>query len=254
MELQEILESIQKKQITITHAKKLLDLYALQKIENIAQVDIGRSRRRGIPEVIFAESKKYDEIKKIVIKVLEKSDNVIISRLKKKDYTKIIEYAKKNKKKIDIGKNTTSIIIYNKKPKRFVGTVGIITAGTSDIGIGEEARLMCTAMKCKCICNYDVGVAGLQRIFPVLKEMISNNVKCIIVIAGMEGALATVVSTLSSVPVIGVPASVGYGYGEKGVAALASMLQSCALGLAVVNIDNGIGAGAIASQIAKKSD
>ena len=105
-------------------------------------------------------------------------------------------------------------------------------------------------MNCECITSYDIGIAGLHRTFPILKEFIKAEVNVIIVAAGMDGALASVVSSTVNVPVIGVPTSVGYGYGEKGVAALASMLQSCSLGLSVVNIDNGIGAGAVASKIA----
>ena len=104
-------------------------------------------------------------------------------------------------------------------------------------------------MNCECITSYDVGIAGLHRIFPVLKEFTKSEVDAIIVVAGMEGALASVVSSSVNVPVVGVPTSVGYGYGEKGVAALAAMLQSCSLGLTVVNIDNGIGAGAAAAKI-----
>ena len=143
---------------------------------------------------------------------------------------------------------------YSKKPIKFYGgNVGIITAGTSDIGVAEEARLMCEAMNCKTITSYDVGVAGIQRVFPILKKMIEKEVDCIVVAAGMEGALATLVSSMVDIPVIGLPTSVGYGYGEKGIAALASMLQSCSLGLSVVNIDNGIAAGAIAANIANRT-
>ena len=141
-------------------------------------------------------------------------------------------------------------MIYKKLIKKTGGKIGIITAGTSDISVAEEARLMCEAMNCECITSYDIGIAGLHRTFPILKEFIKAEVNVIVVAAGMEGALASVVSSTVSVPVIGVPTSVGYGYGEKGVAALASMLQSCSLGLSVVNIDNGIGAGAVASKIA----
>ena len=130
--------------------------------------------------------------------------------------------------------------------------VGIIAAGTSDIYVGEEARLVCESMNCDCICSYDVGIAGLHRIFPVLKQFIESEVNVIIVVAGMEGALASIVSSIADVPVIGVPTSIGYGYGEKGIAALASMLQSCSLGLTVVNIDNGVGAGAAAANIANR--
>ena len=133
------------------------------------------------------------------------------------------------------------------------GKVGILSAGTSDIGVAEEARLMVLAMNCDCICSYDVGIAGIHRMFPVLKDFIKNDVDSIIVVAGMEGALASIVSSLVDIPIIGVPTSVGYGYGEKGISALASMLQSCSLGLSVVNIDNGIGAGAIAANIANRA-
>jgi len=177
---------------------------------------------------------------------------VLVSRIKQKDYTKVLEFAKKNKYKIKKGKNTTALLIYKKNIKKTGGKVGIIGAGTSDIGVGEEARLVCESMNCDCLCSYDVGIAGLHRIFPVIKQFIESEVGVIIVVAGMEGALASIVTSVADVPVIGVPTSIGYGYGEKGVAALASMLQSCSLGLTVVNIDNGVGAGAAAANIANK--
>jgi NCAIR mutase (PurE)-related protein len=252
MELDEILASLKSGKITVPSARKLLSLYSIEKIENFAKIDTGRKNRRGIPEVVFAENKQYDEIKKITQKVLKKSNLVLISRLKKNDYKKILEFSKKSKFKTELGKNSTSILIYKKPLKKDHGKVGILTAGTSDIGVAEEARLMCEAMNCKCTSSYDVGVAGIHRVMPVLKEFIKKEVDSIIVVAGMEGALATLVSSCVDIPVIGVPTSVGYGYGEKGVAALASMLQSCALGLAVVNIDNGIGAGAMAASIANR--
>ncbi|MEM3034624.1 MAG: nickel pincer cofactor biosynthesis protein LarB [Candidatus Nitrosocaldus sp.] len=134
----------------------------------------------------------------------------------------------------------------------YTGTVGVITAGTSDIGVAEEAKLVAEAMGCKVITSYDVGVAGLHRLFPILKDMLTKDVDAIVVVAGMEGALPSVVASLVDVPVIGVPTSVGYGFGTGGVAALTSMLQSCTLGLAVVNIDNGVGAGVLAAMIAKR--
>jgi len=238
--------------MTVPNARKLLSLYSLEKIEDFAKIDTGRKFRRGIPEVIFAEQKQLSEIKKIIQRVLKKSNSILVSRLKRNDYIKILEFSKKNKLKIEIGKNSTSILIYKKPLKKNKGRIGILTAGTSDIGVAEEARLMCEAMNCQCFSSYDVGVAGLHRVFPILKEFIKKEVDSIIVVAGMEGALATLVSSSVNVPVIGVPTSVGYGYGEKGIAALASMLQSCSLGLAVVNIDNGIGAGAMASSIANR--
>ncbi|MGV7226452.1 MAG: nickel pincer cofactor biosynthesis protein LarB [Nitrosopumilus sp.] len=253
MEIHKILESLKEGKISVNNAKKLLSLYSIEEVEGFAKIDINRRNRRGIPEVVFAETKELEEIKKIAKKTLEKTNSVIISRIKKKDYPKILAYAKKLKVKIKTGKNSSSILLFKKPIKFQGGKVGIMTAGTSDIGVAEEARLMCEAMNCKCIISYDVGVAGIQRVFPILKEMINEDVDCVIVAAGMEGALATLVSTLVDIPIIGIPTSVGYGYGEKGIAALASMLQSCSLGLSVVNIDNGIAAGGIAANIANRA-
>lgn len=253
MEILDVLESLKSGKISVSRAKKLLSLYSIEKIEDFAQIDMGRRYRKGIPEVVFAERKQLDEIKKIITKILAKSNSVLISRIQKQDYSKIIAFAKKNKFKIKDGKNTTALLLYKKEQKSSGGIVGIITAGTSDIGVAEEARLTCEAMNCTCICSYDVGIAGLHRIFPIIKKFVQQNVDVIVVAAGMEGALASVVASLVDVPVIGLPTSVGYGYGEKGVAALASMLQSCSLGLSVVNIDNGIGAGAVAANIANVS-
>ena len=209
--------------------------------------------RKGIPEVIFAERKQLVETKKIISKVLKKSNSILVSRIQKKDYSKIIDFSKKNNFKIKKGKNTTTVLIFKKTIKKSGAKIGIITAGTSDIGIAEEAKLMCESMNCECITSYDIGIAGLHRTFPILKEFVKADVDVIIVAAGMEGALASVVSSMVNVPVIGVPTSVGYGYGEKGIAALASMLQSCSLGLSVVNIDNGIGAGAVGAKIANQN-
>ena len=251
MNVEQIFQSLQKGKISPSRAEKLLSLYSIEKIGNIAQIDTGRKNRKGIPEIIFAERKHLLDLKKIIKKTLVKNNEVLVSRIKQKDYTKILEFAK-NKYKIKKGKNTTAVLVYKKNIKKTGGKVGIIGAGTSDIGVGEEARLVCESMNCDCLCRYDVGIAGLHRIFPVIKQFIESEVDVIIVVAGMEGALASVVTSVADVPVIGVPTSIGYGYGAKGVAALASMLQSCSLGLTVVNIDNGVGAGAAAANIANR--
>ncbi len=253
MEIHEILESVKVGRTSVNDAKKLLSLHSIEEIEGFVKIDINRRKRRGIPEVVFAENKELDEIKKIAKKTLEKTNSVIISRIKKEDYPKIMTFAKKLKVKIKTGKNSSTLLLFKKPIKFQGGKIGIMTAGTSDIGVAEESRLMCEAMNCKCVISYDVGIAGIQRIFPVLKEMVDKEVDCIIVAAGMEGALATLVATLVDIPIIGIPTSVGYGYGEKGIAALASMLQSCSLGLSVVNIDNGIAAGGIAANIANRA-
>jgi len=253
LEINEILESVKSGKISTSSAKKLLTLYSIEEVEGIAKIDINRRKRRGVPEVIFAETKELEDIKKIIKKTLEKTNSVVISRIKKEDYKKIMAFVKRLKVKVKTGKNSSSILLFKKPIKFQGGKVGILTAGTSDIGVAEEARLMCEAMNCKCITSYDVGVAGIQRIFPILKKIVKEDVDCIIVAAGMEGALATLVSTMVDIPIIGIPTSVGYGYGGKGIAALASMLQSCSLGLSVVNIDNGIAAGGIAANIANRA-
>ena len=230
MDISDVLNSLDQGKISVSKAKKLLELYSIEEVENFAKIDINRKMRKGIPEVIFAERKQLVETKKIISKVLKKSNSILVSRIQKKDYSKIIDFSKKNNFKIKKGKNTTTVLIFKKTIKKSGAKIGIITAGTSDIGIG-----------------------GLHRTFPILKEFVKADVDVIIVAAGMEGALASVVSSMVNVPVIGVPTSVGYGYGEKGIAALASMLQSCSLGLSVVNIDNGIGAGAVAAKIANQN-
>ena len=249
MDVSDILESVKNGKLSIKEAKKQLSLYSIEEIENFAKIDLGREARKGIPEVIFAERKEKSEVKKIIKNVLKKTNAIVVSRIPKKNYQDICNYCRKNNFKISTGQNCTTIMVYNKPPNKTKGKIGIITAGTSDIGVAEESRLMWEAMNCNCITSYDVGIAGLHRIFPVLKKFVKSGVDAIIVVAGMEGALASVVSSTVNVPIIGVPTSIGYGYGEKGVAALAAMLQSCSLGLTVVNIDNGIGAGAAAAKI-----
>lgn len=138
MEIHEILESLKKGKISTSNAKKLLTLYSIEEIEGIAKIDINRRKRKGIPEVIFAESKKTDEIKKIIKKTLEKTNSVVVSRINKEDYSKIMSFAKKLKMKIKVGKNSSTLLLYKNPIKFEGGKIGILTAGTSDIGVAEE--------------------------------------------------------------------------------------------------------------------
>lgn len=255
MDVLDVLHYLERGEIGVAKAHELLSLHSIEKVENYANLDVGRRFRRGVPEVVFGENKSYEELKKIIPASLKKFDNVVVSRIKTTDYKKLIGFLRKNGLKVKTGQKTTTIIVYKKNPRSSMTSakVGILTGGTSDIGVAEDAKLICESMGCACMCKYDVGIAGIHRVFPALKDMIENNVQAMIVVAGMEGALPSVVCSLVDIPVIGVPTSVGYGYGEKGVAALASMLQSCTLGLSVVNIDNGIGAGGIAASIARRT-
>ncbi len=143
MKVNEILESVKSGKISTKDAKKLLTLYSIEEVENFAKIDINRSKRRGVPEVIFAETKELDDIKKIVKKTLEKTNSVLVSRIKKDDYKKLLLFVKKLKVQVNTGKNSSTILIFKKPIKFQGGTVGILTAGTSDIGVAEESRLMC---------------------------------------------------------------------------------------------------------------
>lgn len=252
MDLRTILDRFARGAISFDKAQKEIAINAIEHVEDIARLDIGRESRRGLPEIILAEHKEYADTVKIAVAAAGRSGQVVVSRIKKRDLKRLVAALQKKGLKVEVGKNSTTILAIQKPTTQQRGTIGVVAAGTSDIGVAEESRLVAEAMGCKVITSYDVGIAGIHRLFPVLKDMLSKNVGAIVVVAGMEGALASVVASMVDVPVIGVPTSVGYGFGSEGVAALASMLQSCTLGLVVVNIDNGVGAGAFAASIAKK--
>lgn len=255
MDLDVLLKEYNTGKISLEHFKKIISYTYVENIgNNIANLDIHREIRRGIPEIIYGERKSYLDILVILKRIIKKNEKVIISRTPKEYIKKIREFSRKNSLYFEIGKNSSTILISKDRVMKTNpnSKIGIFSAGTSDVGIAEEARLVSKAMGCDAIVSYDVGIAGIHRIFPSLKKMISDNVHAIVVVAGMEGALASIVSSCVDIPVIGVPTSIGYGFGSNGIAALSTMLQSCALGLTVVNIDNGIGAGAFASLIANR--
>lgn len=252
MQLGDILEKLASGKISVEQARRMLSIHSVEYVEDFAKLDVGRDMRRGMPEVVFAENKSYSDLTKIAEAALKRKGSVIISRIKNNDMKKLQNRLKK-KAKVVANDRARALVASRNKHNSSGGRVGVVTAGTSDIAVAEEAKLMAEAMGCRTVASYDVGIAGMHRMFPTLKEMLSTGVDAIIVVAGMEGALASVVATLVDVPVIGVPTSVGYGFGSDGMAALASMLQSCTLGLAVMNIDNGIGAGALAATIANRA-
>lgn len=253
MPLDDILSALSSGKIPVEEARRLLSLHAIEEVEGFARVDLNRGARRGVPEVVLAESKRSDEVRKIAERVVEKAGSVVISRMKGSDEREITDLARESGYMVMRGRGCSTVVVHKAPLARSGGRVGILAAGTSDIGVAEESRLVAESMGCECTTGYDVGVAGIHRVMPVLKQLVGDGADAIVVVAGMEGALATVVASLVDIPVIGVPSSVGYGYGGKGVAALASMLQSCSLGLAVVNIDNGVAAGAVAANIANRA-
>lgn len=230
-----------------------ISMFSVESIEdNLAKIDIGREIRISTPEVILSEGKYPKDVIRIALSVLTKKDVVLISRIKENHFPELRSAFKRKRLMIEVGRGRSTMLVSNKfsfLANDNKSKIGILAAGTADIGVAEEARLIAKVMGCSSLLSYDVGIAGLHRLFPMLKEMISQDVDAIIVIAGMEGALPSVVSSLVDIPVIAVPTSTGYGFGSNGVAALGTMLQSCTLGMAVMNIDNGIGAGAFAATI-----
>ena len=255
MNIRTILREFEKGRLSIDEVEKKISVHSIEfAAGNIAQLDTAREIRKGIPEVVFGEYKSQSEIIKIVNAIIRRNDSVVVSRIQKADLPKLVSLLRKKDLKVEVGQFSTTILISRKSftlTKR-MPKIGIICAGTSDIGVAEECRLIAKSMDCDSMISYDVGIAGLHRLFPALRQMVEQDVEAIVVVAGMEGALASVVSSMVHLPVIGVPTSVGYGFGSAGIAALASMLQSCTFGLVVVNIDNGIGAGAFAALIAKR--
>ena len=185
--------------------------------------------------------------------MLAKNGRVIISRCSKKQVSALCKAVPADAflQKFEHAK----MVVLKKKGfdvKKTGGRVGILTAGTSDIPVAEEAKVIAEEMGCEVFSSFDVGVAGIHRLVQPLKELVLKDVDVIVVVAGREGALASVVAGMVDVPVIAVPTSNSYGFGRKGLSALMAMLQSCSLGLAVVNIDGGVVAGAMATLIANR--
>jgi len=254
-DIKDILAKLLEKKMSIEEAERLLRANHVEEVGDLAKLDIFRKIRTGTPEVIFAQNKEPEMVIEITKKFLQSKKFAIISRYNE-DQKILIDKTFEKAENYDIDKNDLGkILVIKEKSYEFPkkgGIVGIITAGSSDIPVAIEAEVIAEAMGCKVITTYDVGIAGIHRIFTPLSEMIKKGVHIIIVCAGMEGTLPGLVAALVDVPVIGVPISSGYGMGEKGKGALITMLQSCSPGLLVVNIDNGFGAGASAGIIANK--
>ncbi|MCD6443802.1 nickel pincer cofactor biosynthesis protein LarB [Candidatus Bathyarchaeota archaeon] len=252
--MEEVLRKLAKGKISVEEAVKMLKLFTIEKIGEFARIDVGRELRRGIPEIILAEGKNLEELSEIVLRSVEVAGHAIVSRLDEKTMDKLMEEARRRGLNVEDHRKARILVVKKKPGKRETGgRVGVITAGTADILVAEEASVVAEEMGCKVYKVYDVGVAGLHRVFDAVKTMVEADVDVLVVVAGREGALPSIVASLVDIPVIGVPTSQGYGFGGQGVAALQSMLQSCPLGLTVVNIDAGVAAGAVAALIANRA-
>jgi NCAIR mutase (PurE)-related protein len=238
-----------------SNREKFSRMLAIEKVSDLARLDVGRNIRKGLPEIVLAEGKTPTTVAKIVAAMVERTGRAIVSRATRSHYQVIRKTQNSRDYRTEFFPGAGVIITKSTsfKPTVTGGRVGILTAGTSDIPVALEAQIVSIEMGCETRTFYDVGVAGLHRLFKPLEQLLQWDADVILVIAGREGALPTVVTGMVDVPVIGVPTSKSYGYGEKGVAALAAMLQSCSLGMSVVNIDGGIGAGAVGALIANRA-
>jgi len=246
MRVKDVLEKHRKGEISTAEAERLVRLDYIYRIGSHTLFDACRGERKGIPEIIYGESKSPSAVAEIVIAAMADKEVLLVSRASpghfeavKDAVGDIAQYREK----------AAMIVIDRRSEHGRKGLIGVLSAGSSDIPVAEEARVVAEIMGCEVLTAYDVGIAAFHRFIEPLHEMLAKGVDAIVVAAGMEGALASVVSSLADVPVIGVPTPIGYGVGEGGKAALASMLQSCSPGLVVVNIGNGVGAGATAALI-----
>ncbi len=239
--IRELLEDVRRGEITVDHALQRLRDLPFEGI-GLACIDHHRSLRRGLSEVIFGEGKDTADILAIMERMVEKGENIMVTRLAREKAQRIQERYPASEYHV-----RSRVLILNKRslPIRGKGTILVVSAGTSDMPVAEEAALTARFMGNDVATIHDLGVSGLHRLLGHRHQLESASV--IIVVAGMEGALPSVVGGLVGKPVIAVPTSVGYGASFQGIAALLGMLNSCASGVTVVNIDNGFGAGFAAS-------
>lgn len=241
--LRDLLDRVQNRDVDVETA-----LNQLKKLPFVdlgyAKVDFHRQMRSGVPEVIYCEGKTVEQIQGIVTEMAPRHQNILATRVDSEIYNGIKMVAS------DIQYHEAArIVVIKPRPTDRVGNIAVVCAGTSDIPMAEEAAVTAEVLGNNIKRIFDVGVAGIHRLLSTCDDLFEANVA--VVAAGMEGALASVVGGLVACPVIAVPTSIGYGASFGGIAALLSMLNSCASGVSVVNIDNGFGAGYQASLINK---
>jgi len=246
--IREILRMYRSGEVSEDEAAAAIEGLRIDVLDGMARIDAGRSVRCGMPEVVLAEGKDPLTFAEIMLAQVKTAGRCIATRVSPA-HIEALRSRLPSDIRLEHRKAARAVILSTGNgPDPRGGTVAILTAGTSDIPVAEEARLIAEEMGCDVRTAYDVGVAGIHRLFSALKDLIPADV--FIVAAGREGTLPAIVAGLVDRPVIGVPVSTGYGYMGGGEAALASMLQACSV-LAVVNIDAGFTAGAFAAQIAQ---
>ena len=241
MEAHEVLQKVKSGEISVEDAEQFFRREPFEEM-GYAKIDTHRKLRSGFAEVIFCSGKSKEHLLHIFGKIYEEEGEVMGTRASK-EQAELIQKAYPEAEYDPL----SHIIRIEKKDKTHTGCIAVCTAGTADIPVAEEAAQTAEYFGSRVERVYDVGVSGIHRLLANLKEV--QSAKCIVAVAGMEGALASVVGGLVDKPVIAVPTSVGYGANFHGLSALLTMINSCANGIAVVNIDNGYGAGYIATQI-----
>lgn len=241
--MRHVLERFKRGELSLPEAERLLLSCSVGEVGSIAKLDLGREARTFVPEAVFAQTKKPADLLRIAKKMRAGTGSFLLTRVTQEQYRLL----KKNFTGFSWNERGRVFSFGGRRER--TGRIGLLCAGTSDLPVAEEAKAAAEHMGCEVLCGYDVGIAGIHRLFPVLRKMIDSGVRLIIVVAGMEGTLPGVVASLCSKPVIGVPTSTGYGLGANGIGALTTMLQSCSPGLLVVNIDNGFGAAAAAAKL-----
>ena len=239
-------------ELTIDEALDEIRRTQLIELADHARMDLGRTARRGIPEIVLASGKEPATAARLVVAMAREQGQGLGSRLGQEHWA-ALEAASVGFELERYGPGAAAVRRPGFTPEPSGGRAGIITAGTSDQAVAEEARMVLEASGVEARLVFDVGVAGLHRLLQPLAEMVEWRADVLVVAAGMDGVLPGVVAGLVDAPVIGLPVSTGYGAGGEGEAALLTMLQSCSTGLTVVNIDNGIGAGTAAALIARRA-
>lgn len=265
--IKEILEAVKTGNLSVKKAEGMLKLNALAVVGDYARLDYNRFLRRGVPEIVYAQNKTVDQLNSILRKLSEvrlESNRleipIILSRVKQEQVKPVLdgflsrkEYAERLEIRYFPDANIIAVVAKNDVRPRTPGKVALLAAGTSDITALNESEVVLELLHCSTVRFNDVGVAALHRLIEPMRQILDFDPDAVIVAAGMEGALPSVVAGLTSVPIIGLPTSVGYGYGKNGEAALMSMLQACSLGVSVVNIDSGVAAGVVAWLISTRS-
>lgn len=244
-----ILDRFREGDLTKDQAERLIlrsvKVDGFERVADIAKLDTGRTHRIGAPEVILAEGKSIADLVAIAKAQLQAEGRAIITRVSDEQLRALEHFGVQWHEKARIATIGKAAAVEDKR-----GIVGIVCAGTADVGVAEEARVIAEEFGCSTVTAYDVGVAGIHRLYPELPKLVDAD--ALVVVAGREGTLPTVIAGLMDIPVIGVPVSTGYGFGGKGEAALLTMLQSCSV-LTVVNVDAGFVAGAFAAKIARRA-